>query len=460
MRKVQGCQSIRPTYIIPTCGQTLVPTQHQSKNNMEQRQRSTGPVGGLLKGVGFVVGVATELHAHNKSRKASAQKHAQGQSESIRVDDLLEIGDEPPTYTETLTRDRSSNPKSYLSNEKAIETDSRIPSQRLPLPVILPQRRPNDKSRGFLRAYAPDLGEYKGIDEDTFLKFLKQFHQASQASGYFQVINIAALGASFAPSLIAMAVATSVQLASQAASEAQSRYRTNAYLDKANKELFHPKNLHCMIMAFKPEASESPLLNLGMDGSSSSGAIISGSRGDNDNGSGTGISMFGTRFRSFHGTTQGEFALPESASLVYSTNISRDTSPYPVEDSSTPREKESSWKSTAKFLSDYKDRRAQAKFAATYGDGSRLAVPGAADPGRFASTFSDPNANLLGFSPNNDRQTSTVDDVDGTRGRQNSQSSGLLGGMKKLMKQDLLYLLITEMPSDEEMRGFDVSSRV
>ena len=52
---------------------------------------------------------------------------------------------------------------------------------RLPCPVIIPQRRPKDKSRGFVRAYAPVLLDC-GIDQATFLDFLKSFHKASQVN--------------------------------------------------------------------------------------------------------------------------------------------------------------------------------------------------------------------------------------------------------------------------------------
>ena len=52
---------------------------------------------------------------------------------------------------------------------------------RLPCVVIIPQRRPKDKSRGFVRAYAPVLLDC-GIDQHTFLDFLKAFHKASQVN--------------------------------------------------------------------------------------------------------------------------------------------------------------------------------------------------------------------------------------------------------------------------------------
>lgn len=45
--------------------------------------------------------------------------------------------------------------------------------------VIIPQRRPHSKSRGFVRAYAPVLND-AGIDQATFMDFLETFQKASQ----------------------------------------------------------------------------------------------------------------------------------------------------------------------------------------------------------------------------------------------------------------------------------------
>lgn len=54
-----------------------------------------------------------------------------------------------------------------------------LPVHPLSCPVIVPQRRPHSRSRGFVRAYAPVL-ENCGIDQASFLEFLKVFHKASQ----------------------------------------------------------------------------------------------------------------------------------------------------------------------------------------------------------------------------------------------------------------------------------------
>jgi hypothetical protein len=50
---------------------------------------------------------------------------------------------------------------------------------RLFAPVIIPQRRPKDKKRGFVRAYAPALEEC-GVDQKAFLGFLKNWGNAAK----------------------------------------------------------------------------------------------------------------------------------------------------------------------------------------------------------------------------------------------------------------------------------------
>ncbi len=128
-----------------------------------------------------------------------------------------------------------------------------------PAPVILPQRRPKQKSRGFVRAYAPLLGECAGIDQATFVDFLETFDKSSQASPALKVINLAAAAAGLVPSAIAMAVSISIQVAAGIATEVQSRYRTNAFLDQVNEVLFRPKGLYCLVMTYKPGHAEGVL---------------------------------------------------------------------------------------------------------------------------------------------------------------------------------------------------------
>ena len=78
--------------------------------------------------------------------------------------------DGPPPYSEEeLTAAEDFKYASLIFNA--------APS-KLSCPVVIPQRRPGSKTRGFMRAYAPVLADYD-IDEKAFLNFLKAFHKAS-----------------------------------------------------------------------------------------------------------------------------------------------------------------------------------------------------------------------------------------------------------------------------------------
>lgn len=65
-------------------------------------------------------------------------------------------------------------------------------------PVVIPQRRPGSKERGFIRAYAPCLEE-RGIGQEAFLNFLSECNQALQGSASIQAVRLGAGVISLAP---------------------------------------------------------------------------------------------------------------------------------------------------------------------------------------------------------------------------------------------------------------------
>ena len=71
----------------------------------------------------------------------------------------------------------------YFSHQPYVHPSLQQPRYRgrLQYPVVIPQRRPEDKSRGWVRAYAPALMDC-GIDQYTFLNFLDAFNESSKVS--------------------------------------------------------------------------------------------------------------------------------------------------------------------------------------------------------------------------------------------------------------------------------------
>lgn len=160
----------------------------------------------LVKGIGSGIGLAAEAIAHNKEKKNlererskspnpqarstspyPPEKHSvddedhddedsddlQGDEEDWALDAAAGELEPPPSYDELKDVPADDAVASFM--EKHPPPTQAKPLQPLPCPVILPQRRPKDKSRGFVRAYAPVLGECAGIDQKTFIDFLDEF---------------------------------------------------------------------------------------------------------------------------------------------------------------------------------------------------------------------------------------------------------------------------------------------
>ncbi|KAK8902849.1 hypothetical protein QC760_008351 [Botrytis cinerea] len=125
-------------------------------------------------------------------------------------------------------------------------------TNRLPLPVILPQRRPKSRSRGFIHAYAPLLQDCD-ISEAMWLDFLRTFNEATQASPWIQCINFAGLAAHGVAPGVAIAVQIAIAVAIKTANEIHSRQRTNSFLDAMNNQFFRPRGLYALVLTWNPD---------------------------------------------------------------------------------------------------------------------------------------------------------------------------------------------------------------
>ncbi|KAL0260374.1 hypothetical protein SLS55_004060 [Diplodia seriata] len=242
---------------------------------------------------------------------------------------------------------------------------------RLPCPVILPQRRPREKTRGFVRAYAPVLQDAAGIDQATFLAFLKSFHAASQASPVFNVILLANAAVGFVPSVAVMATTAAVNAVVIPAQIAQQRYRANTFLDEANERLFKPRGLFAMIVAFKGDDGGKPVEAKQLD----INAVYAKYGGDSS--SGSKWKDGARKMRLSSGKTYGEEGLPVAADLVF---------PGLEGEDGEEGEQAEGMKGKKKWLADYYDRRAQANFLAENPDSSLIK-----QKPEFASSWADPS---------------------------------------------------------------------
>ncbi|KAI0474187.1 hypothetical protein GGR56DRAFT_650654 [Xylariaceae sp. FL0804] len=185
-----------------------------------------------------------------------------------------------------------------LASEGRSLPDLPVTPVRLPFPVILPQRRPNDRVRGFIRAYAPDLMRFN-IDMPTFMAFLKGLDKAMEMSPWLEVVNLAGEVVGAIPDTVAPGMGL-VQLGMKVTvgiyEETQVRKGQNTYISKMNDELFRPRGLYCLILAYDPSSRDTVVQQ----------NISTGQQTDNKPG----------KYRNHDGTT-GPVQFPATAELVF-----------------------------------------------------------------------------------------------------------------------------------------------
>ncbi|KAK5004620.1 hypothetical protein LTR16_000154 [Cryomyces antarcticus] len=157
-----------------------------------------------------------------------------------------------------------------------------------------------------------------------------------------------------------------------------------------------------------------------------------------------------------NGTTAGEVEMPDAAPLVFPALDAADT------------EEVKGMKKTQKFVAAYLDKRAQATYAAQ-NPTSSLTAPRAQSQ-QFASRYSDPthpatNGSLVSLvtggavNPRARRQEKRDRKRarrEGWRGQQRIGGQSVRGrgekkGVRKMLQQNVLYLMIVNMPTDEEI---------
>lgn len=168
--------------------------------------------------------------------------------EVVGVDDTRDVTEQ--TFAKH-TKEASDLATAFLARHHQRQDDSR--RTQLAMPIVVPQRRPEKRARGFVRCYAPILAE-AGIDEATFLDFLDTFNRALTPNPYLQAINLAGFAGEAAPDPFSMLIGIAVDVATQAVMEVQSRRASSQFLDRVNAEFFVPRGLVCLVATWAPDA--------------------------------------------------------------------------------------------------------------------------------------------------------------------------------------------------------------
>lgn len=242
-----------------------------------------------------LVGLGESISAHHHHKKqiaGQAAKAAESRNAPTRSEQPREVSpledDETDWALDDAQHEVVGEPTSmeletdealvdhFLRDQPPSEyTETHHVSQRIPFPVVLPQRRPNNHSGGFIRAYASVLVN-RGIDHAMFLHFLEYFDKSTRASPCLNAVNLAGTAFGFLPPGTSTALEVATAIAVEAGIEAQGRgmyvsvslydrsrartdsfRRSSTFLDRINNEFFRPRGLFCLILTWNPEIAES-----------------------------------------------------------------------------------------------------------------------------------------------------------------------------------------------------------
>ncbi|RAH76513.1 hypothetical protein BO86DRAFT_404583 [Aspergillus japonicus CBS 114.51] len=338
----------------------------------------------------FGLALASEaIHEHRSKKAQKENDPVLVQLPPQHADRLIASGHAIPTEEEEPTH-------TLVDYD---EQDWALDDMLLAFPVILPQRRPRTKTRGFVHAYAPGWQD-AGINQATFLRFLKDLHTHTQASPVLEVLSIAAGIAGVYPDLLIAGVVQTVQIAATAGREIQERWSTNRFLDQMNREMFMPRGLYALIVQYESTTRENTevgtkTVDLGAQAVTQYGGSFAA---DAPAGEQKGWKEKTTkRLRQTTGKTHGEAGMPLMCAPLVFPGIEQvahemiDGYAQGSESASNAalRFKDKA-KGASKRLADYFDRRAQADFAFDNPNSTLVRAMGDAAP-QFKSKLSDPN---------------------------------------------------------------------
>ncbi|KAK6844415.1 hypothetical protein PG995_014525 [Apiospora arundinis] len=481
---------------------------HRGQSSGDGRHQRVGPVGKLVRGLASGIGLASESYQHHKDKKAAAkagpanstdgsaavaEQHVPIEDQahmSQQMDEAVweldeaqdQLTDHGPTSSGNAQVEIPALADAFIRNHPPppYHQDENEEEGGLDLPVVITQRRPGSRTRGFVRAYSPLLADV-GIDQATFLDFLDDLNKSVEPSPWIQTINLASLAGHAVPEPFTVLISLAIKKVADTSSELHSRSKTNQFLDKVNESFFAPRGLIALVMTWQPSKRDEMLT---MSEFNMTSSISQAAQREKRK-----------RFESSSG--ESSFEWPETAPLVFpALDELADATGEGGE-----AKKQSAVKRGGDFVGQYMDKRARAKWA---GENPDSAMANTAEKEQFASRYADPNHPASSGDPialltggflqsgfggglragrAGGRGESRGGLLGGRRGRQaggddggrhgrgrlggSERRSGLLRGSggvgtgigpvslikgaKKLLQDDVLYLMIVERPTEEQM---------
>lgn len=138
-------------------------------------------------------------------------------------------------------------PLSPLAPLPTLPSEEDSKSHGLVQPILIPKKHSSDPHSPFFRTYAPRLRAL-GIDRGSFLYFLDNLNRALEASSFLEASTVVTSTASRLPLPFVASLSRAASTSMKQAKHDRAHTAANAYLDKANEDIFHPKKLHAFFV--------------------------------------------------------------------------------------------------------------------------------------------------------------------------------------------------------------------
>ncbi|KAH6676892.1 hypothetical protein F5X68DRAFT_264124 [Plectosphaerella plurivora] len=382
-------------------------------------KKKDDPVDDIVRMAAAGIGFASEAIQHRRQKKAAAAAAAVAAVGTARTEgapssqpSLVVTESTPitlPMTTDSTEHHEAPSDGKKQKNKNLAEdfiarhpfdpTPAETPHDPIPLPVVLVQRRPKTRARGFVRAYAPSLGA-AGVDQDTFIDFIDTFNKALEPDPWLNAINLADLATMAAPipEPFGLLLGFAIGAAAEGTMEAQSRYRSNRFLDRINAEFFAPRGLICFPATWRPQAKDELVTKVGFEGQSDSStsestAGLSRNLKDaverqvsslNDSTS----ANFQEKLQKKMNSHSGYLHWPEPAPLVHVPETTSSQHGEASGDSGKEKKKVNAFDRAALWLDDHVDKHSQARFIEKNPD---VPMATALPQPTFRSRYADPN---------------------------------------------------------------------
>lgn len=360
------------------------------------------PVEAIVRTAASVVGLISEIIHHRQQKKNNCfngdgkekQDNFQRQeTENSTRSSLLSCDNQNQTPAEASDAKSSSNPEPNITKSLAdaflsrhsLTTDFEVKSSTLALPVVLPQRRPKTRARGFVRAYAPDLAAV-GIDQATFLDFIDTLNKSLEPNPYIYAINLAGLAGLASPEPFSFMIGVGIGIATDAAMEVQSRHKSARLFDRLNSEFFMPHGLICLLVTWSPDSKDNASLIGSLDPSTDPSASFANSNNEPYTSINDRIDRMSQKMRQNMKFSNGALNWARSASLIF----------VPSDDENLADQGEYTGNTNKKnaldrgemWLDNFMDKRARAKWIKSSPESK---VASSLPKPQFYSRYADPN---------------------------------------------------------------------